>query len=136
MKPCALYPKVTHFCLFEFPCQRFLQFCLLPSCQDISCQSLPLLVGPEQPLPHSNFWWLSGKESPCQQCRRRGFDSWVRKISWRRKCEPTPVFLPGKSYGQRSLAGFREDGYSSWDSKRAGHDSVTKQQQIESLENM
>ena len=39
--------------------------------------------------------WLSGKESACQ-CRRRGFDSWVRKIPWKRKWQPTPIFLPGK----------------------------------------
>ena len=32
-----------------------------------------------------------------------GFDLWVRKIPWRRKRQPTPVFLPGKSHGQRSL---------------------------------
>ena len=38
--------------------------------------------------------------------RRRGFDPWVRKIPWRRKWQPTPVFLPGKSHGQRSLAGY------------------------------
>ena len=49
-------------------------------------------------------WWLSGKESACQ-CRRCRFDPWVGKISWRRKWQPTPVFLPGKSQGQRSLAG-------------------------------
>ena len=55
------------------------------------------------------------------QCRRRGFDPWVRKILWRRKWQPTPVFLPGKSHGQRSLAG-----YSSWDHKRVRHDLVTK----------
>ena len=30
---------------------------------------------------------------------------WVRKFPWRRKWQPTPVFLPGKSHGQRSLAG-------------------------------
>ena len=32
--------------------------------------------------------------------------SWVRKIPWRRKWQPTPVFLPGKSHGQRSLVGY------------------------------
>ena len=32
--------------------------------------------------------------------------SWVGKIPWRRKWHPTPVFLPGKSHGQRSLAGY------------------------------
>ena len=46
-----------------------------------------------------------GKESACQ-CRRRGLDPWVRKIPRRRKWQPTPVFLPGKSHGQRSLEGY------------------------------
>ena len=41
----------------------------------------------------------------CLQCRRPGFNPWVRKIPWRRKWQSTPVFLPGKSHGQRSLAG-------------------------------
>ena len=61
--------------------------------------------------------WLSGKESACQ-CRRnrRGrFSAWVGKISWRRKWQPTPLFLPGKSRGQRSL-----EGCSSW-GHRVGH---------------
>ena len=49
--------------------------------------------------------WLSGKESTCQ-CRRCGFEPWVRKIPWRRKWQPILIFLLGKSHGQRSLAGF------------------------------
>ena len=51
-------------------------------------------------------WWLSGKESTCRssRCRRRGFDPWVGKVPWRRKWQPTPVFLPGEFHGQRSLA--------------------------------
>ena len=36
---------------------------------------------------------------------RRSFDPWVRKIPWRRAWQPTPVFLPGESNGQRRLAG-------------------------------
>ena len=47
----------------------------------------------------------SGKESACQH-KRRGFHPWVRKIFWRRKWQSTPVLLPGKSHGQRSLAGY------------------------------
>ena len=50
----------------------------------------------------------SRKESACQ-CRRQKrqrFSSWVEKIPWRRKWQPTPVFFPGKSYGQRSLVGY------------------------------
>ena len=53
-----------------------------------------------------NVGSASGKEPTCQ-CRRhkRGrFDPWVGKIPWRRKWQHTPVFLPGKSHGQRSLA--------------------------------
>ena len=46
--------------------------------------------------------WLRGKESTCQ-CKRRGFDLWVGKIPWRRKWQPTPVFLPEKPHGQRNL---------------------------------
>ena len=46
--------------------------------------------------------WCSGKQSTCQW-RRCRFDAWVRKIPWRRKWQPVPVFPPGKSLGQRSL---------------------------------
>ena len=49
----------------------------------------------------------SAKE-PTGQCRRhkrRGFNPWVRKIPWRRKWQPSPVFLLGESLGQRSLVG-------------------------------
>ena len=46
--------------------------------------------------------WLSGKESSCQ-CRIHGFDPWVGKTPWKRKWQPTPVILPGKFHGQRSL---------------------------------
>ena len=49
-------------------------------------------------------WWLSCKESACP-FRRIGFNRWVRKILWRRKRQPTPVFFPGKSHGERSLVG-------------------------------
>ena len=37
---------------------------------------------------------------------RYRFNPWVGKIPWRRKCHPTPIFLPGKSYGQRILVGY------------------------------
>ena len=41
-----------------------------------------------------------------QETKRCGFNPWVRKILWRRAWQPTPVFLPGESHGQRSLAGY------------------------------
>ena len=46
-----------------------------------------------------------------QDIRERcGFDPWVGKIPWRRAWQPTPVFLPGESHGQRSLAGYSPQG--------------------------
>ena len=42
------------------------------------------------------------------------FNPWVGKIPWRRVQQPTPVFLPGESHGQRSLAG-----YSPWSHKES-----------------
>ena len=51
----------------------------------------------------------------CLQCMRPGFYHWVGKILWRRKWQPTPVFLPGESHGRRSLAGYTVYGGSkSW----------------------
>ena len=43
-----------------------------------------------------------------------GFNPWVGKIPWRRKWQPTPVFLPGESHGRRSLVG-----YSPWGRKES-----------------
>ena len=66
--------------------------------------------------------WVT-KESTCQ-CRRLRFIPWVGTIPWKRKWQPTPLFLPGQSYGQRSLVGS-----SPWGHKRVGYNLATKQQQ-------
>ena len=55
----------------------------------------------------------SGKDPSCQ-CRshkRCRVDLWVRKIPWREAWQPTPVFLPGASQGQRSLGGYSPQGH-------------------------
>ena len=57
--------------------------------------------------------WFSSKKTNLQ-CRRCRFDSWVRKISWKRKWLLTPVFLPGKFHEQRSPTG-----YSPWGRKES-----------------
>ena len=58
-------------------------------------------------------------------CDRRGrrcqLDSWVRKIPWRRKCQPTLLLWPGKSHGQRRLVGYSPGG-----SLRVWHDWTTE----------
>ena len=48
----------------------------------------------------------------CLQCMRSRLSPWVRKIPWRRKWQPIPVFLTGEFHGQRNLAG-----YSPWGCK-------------------
>ena len=58
------------------------------------------------------------KNLPAMQ--ETGLDSWVRKIPRRRKWQPTPVFLPGESHRQRSLA-------TVLGVTRAGHDLVTRE---------
>ena len=82
---------------------------------------LPLLLGSrswpanwrylESVLKSQSFWTYKNHYP-----KRHGLDPWVRKIPGRRKWQPTPVFLPGKCHGQRSLAG-----YSPW-GHRVGHD--------------
>ena len=69
----------------------------------------------ETKKPNCHFWraWSKNKVDP-----------WVGKIPWKRKWQPTLVFLPGKSHGHRSL-----EGYIPWGRKRVGHDLATKQQQ-------
>ena len=67
-----------------------------------------------------------GKEHACQWRRHKrcGFNSWVRKISWRREWQPTPVFLPRESHGQKSLVGYGLQGHKELDTSEA-----TQQQQ-------
>ena len=56
----------------------------------------------------TSLGFLGGSESKiCLQCRRPGFDPWVRKIPWRTEWQPTPIFLPGEFHGQRNLVGYR-----------------------------
>ena len=76
-----------------------------------------------------HIWWhyqlLSGKKSACQYRRnwRCSVNPWVGKTPCRRKWQPTPVFLSGKSHGQKILAG-----YSPWGLIRVEHNLATNQQ--------
>ena len=83
------------------PCSVFQSCLTLCNPMDCSTPGFPVLHYFSE-LPR----WHSGKESTCQcrRCKRHGFNPWVRKMPWSRKRQPTPVFLPGKSHGQRSLA--------------------------------
>ena len=66
-------------------------------------------------IAKSYFGFLGGSDSRVYlQCGRTRFNPWVGKIPWRRKWQPAPVFLPGKSHGWRSLVG-----YSPWGCKES-----------------
>ena len=59
--------------------------------------------------PATNNWKIKVKVAHTivyLQFRRPGVNPWVGTIPWRREWQPTPVFLPGESHGQRSLAGY------------------------------
>ena len=67
---------------------RYCQSCVPPGDSGRKSSSFYHLLEATIGLPR----WLSGKE-PGSQCRRHGCDPWIRKIPWRRKWQPTPVFL-------------------------------------------
>ena len=89
----------------------------------------------EMDKPHRAFYlvgntmWMGfpdgtgGKKPTCQcrRCKRLGFNPWVGKIPWRRAWQLTPVFLPGESHGQRTLAG-----YSPWGRKKLNTTEATE----------
>ena len=62
-------------------------------------------------LPYNTWGFPSGY----LQCKRPRFDPWVGKIPWRRERQPTPVFLPGESHGQRSLGVYSPWGHKELD---------------------
>ena len=65
-------------------------------------------------------WWLRG-QSICLQCGRPRFDPWAGKIPWKRKWQPTPVFLPGKSHGWGSLVAYSPWGHKESDKTERFH---------------
>ena len=56
-----------------------------------------------------------GGQESTYQCRRYRRHKRCRKIPWNRKWQPTPIFLPGKFYGRRSLAGYSPWGFKELD---------------------
>ena len=91
-----------HVCFGVGPCQGCKLLAAKASWAHLGLFKLICLYPKNQPgLP----WWLR-QYRICLHCRRPGFHPWVGKIPWRRAWQLTPVFFPGKSHGQRSLAGY------------------------------
>ena len=103
----ACFVSVGQYCInnMAIDLQRWFWVALVYMWTDI----IPVLNMEGYGLPR----WPGGKESACQ-CRGRGFNPWVVKVPRSRKWQPTPVFLPGKFHGQRSLAGLQSMRLQSW----------------------
>ena len=67
-------------------------------------QSIGVSASTSVPPMNTYYGGSKGKEYALQ-CSIARFNPWIGTISWRRKWQPTPVFLPGKSHGWRSLVG-------------------------------
>ena len=87
--------------------------------RDDAGQSVLLLAGPLgwKLMILLGFSGGSVVKDSTSQCRKLGFHPWVGKITCRRKWQPTQVFLPRKSHGQRGLADYRVHGVA----KESGH---------------
>ena len=97
------YHKITHFrCIIQSFNQQLYGINFRTNFHAL-IRSLMVTDGPQviSRLPR----WSSDKESACQ-CRKHGIYPWVGKIPYRNKWQPTPVVLPWKSNGQKSLAGY------------------------------
>ena len=110
---------------------HFLLQCMKVKSESEAAQSCPTLSDPmDCSLPGSSVHGFSRQEywsgvplpSPTSQYRRpkrHKFDPWVRKIPWKRAWQPTLVFWPGESHGQRSLAGYSPSGCKELDTTEA-----------------
>ena len=102
----------------------------IPLSKSRTIYNLPSFLCSPGTDPRYTIFWDLGKGFPgssevksiCLQCGRPGFDPWVRKIHWRRKWQPTTVFLPGESHRQRSLVGYSPWGHQESDMTEQLHD--------------
>ena len=117
-----IYTLVIH-CIWKRPCLGLLVRLLCCEWQKSNSNELKQKENSLPLVTRRGFaGGTNGKELACQ-CRRHkrgGFSPWVGKILWRRKWQPTPISLPGRSHGQRSLGGC------SMVLQRVGHDWVTR----------
>ena len=114
LKYLFIYLTVSGFCCGTYGLRWVMQDLLLwwagsgVAASGLSCSMVCRILG-----------FPGGSKSIYLRCGRPGFSPWVGKIPWRRKWQPSPVLLPGKFHGWKSLVG-----YSSWGC-RVGYDWET-----------
>ena len=116
---------VTHILTCVHVCELISRIQLFMTPWTVAHQA-PLLMG----FPKQEYWsglllqglFLTQGSNPgllhllhMEQINMLGFKPWVRKILWKREWLPTPVFLPGKSHGQRSLENYSPSGHKELD---------------------
>ena len=100
----------SHFPALDMPSRSFSDRLVHMPTSTLRDTGLPLLAVLEQQaclciqLPEKASL-VAQRWRICLQCRRPGFNPWIKKIPWRTAWQPTTMFLPGESHGQRSLAG-------------------------------
>ena len=105
---------------------------MVPQNENFQNQTDLVLLSPSLLSPHLPSYLVIPPFTPgllwglrwyriCLQCRRSGFDPWVRTIPWRKEWLPTPELLPGEFHRQRSLAG-----YSPWGLKESDMTELTE----------
>ena len=82
----------------------------LGMCMVCVCMHTPCICGIHKYMSRYILGFPGGSDGVCLQRWRPVFNPWVRKIPWRRRWQPTPLFLPGKFHGQRSLEGYSPRG--------------------------
>ena len=88
--PGRLFPSLSLILLFIFSLEML---CPLQFCDDLKETEF------KENYPIHVFFFFTVLGTDLLQCRGSRFDLWVGKFPWRRKWQPTPVFLPGKSHG-------------------------------------
>ena len=74
-----------------------------------------------------------GPACKCRRGKRQGFNPWAGKILWRRKWQPTLIFLPGESHGQRSLEDYSPRGHNESDMTEYAHHVCKLRHHLDSL---
>ena len=92
--------------------KKILLICKYPSRKASQTVKLRVLNLSTRTMLCRAFCFMGFPGGSDRKCERPRFDLWVKNITWKMKWQPTPVFLPGKSHGQRRLAD-----YSSWGGK-------------------
>ena len=106
--PCSVLQHQETFCGEEYKEENCYHFSLCFYKQGCFRFHIQVILCSIYGLP----WWLSSKESACSAGDTGSIPGSGR--SWRRKCQPTPIFLPGKSHPQRSLVGYSPWGCKKW----------------------